>query len=138
MPKKTKLGIGTPSFLLLPANNYHFKIIKENVTIKIPLKGRYEDFVENSAKALFNEAGSFVVFSEDNKIIGANVIIKLLFATKQYPRLGANQMFSLFAIELLEEELVIFGHIIEFITKTAYDKELADNESETVLGTESL
>jgi hypothetical protein len=109
---KDSIHIGTPPAVLLPARNFRFKIVNDNVTININREGSYFDL----APEVFNEGdGSFNILDESNSIIYIPSITKVLFAQHRYPAMESNQLFVLIALKFKKESVDVMGQIIEIM-----------------------
>lgn len=111
MEEKVK-NAGLLSMVLLPYNRNVFVEDKNMYLITIPRKGEYKDIDSDN----FDEsAGSFDILNNKNAIFLPS-IVKVLFATKQYPDLKENQLFVPIVLEIKETEVDIVGQIIELVS----------------------
>lgn len=101
---------GVLSMVLLPArNNTFFVEDKRYYTVTIPRKGKYEDIDSE----FFSESdGDFDILNDKNSLFLPEVV-KVLFATKQYPDLADNQLFVPLTLTFREDMVDIVGQIIE-------------------------
>ena len=104
--------VGTPTMVMFPAKNYHFRVSKEEYTITIPRKGNYHEL---APEAFSEEAGNFMVYDEENAVMYLPALTKILFATHKYPDLKSNQLFAPIALLIDKEEVKIIGQIIEML-----------------------
>jgi len=108
----SKPQYGTPTIVMFPARNYHFKVSKTEYSITIPRKGNYHEM----APEVFDlEAGDFMFFDEENSIIYLPALTKILFAADKYPAMKSNQLFAPIALIIKEETVDIIGHIVEML-----------------------
>jgi hypothetical protein len=110
--KKVKPTIGTPTMVLLPANNYCFKASKKQHKIVIPRKGTYHDLDPNFYD---KESGEFLLLDEKSNTMYMPAISKVLFGVEKYPDLKQNEVFAPIALVFKEEEVEIIGQVIEML-----------------------
>jgi len=103
---------GTPSMILLPSANYKFTVSKKTYSIKIPRKGFYHEL---DSDFFSEEDGEFNIYDEKSKVMWLPSISKVLYATKKYPDLKANQLFAPISLKFKKEEVEILGHVIEVL-----------------------
>jgi len=107
-----KAQYGTPSMILLPSANYKFSVSEKVHSITIPRKGTYHDLDKN----FFTEKdGEFNLFDDKSKVMWLPAVSKVLYATKKYPKLGANQLFAPLSLEFKKDKVEILGHVIEIL-----------------------
>ena len=107
-----KSTFGTPTMVLMPSRNYHFKIKKGEHKITIPRAGKYAEL----APEIFNEKdGEFSLYDEKNKVMYLPAISKVLFATIQYPDLKSNELFAPIALVFNEDSVDIIGQVVEML-----------------------
>ena len=107
---------GTPTMVMFPARNFHFKVSKTEYTIEIPRKGNYAEI----APEIFNtEDGDFMIYDEDNAVIYLPSLTKILFAVGKYPALANNQLFAPIALLLDDDTVRIVGQIVEILPPAA-------------------
>ena len=103
--------VGTPTMVLLPARNYYFQVTGQH-KITLPRKGTYAEL----EPGYFSESdGEFNLLDSENSIMYLPAISKVLFATKQYPNLKPNQLFAPIAVKYEEEEVHIYGQLVEML-----------------------
>lgn len=112
---KNDVHMGTPTMVLLPAANYLFRVLKGEHKITLPRKGVYEKL---DPKMYSKEDGEFSLFDRKNNVIYMPAISKVLFATKQYPKLNSNQLFAPIALVFRKDEVDIIGQIVEMLEPT--------------------
>lgn len=102
---------GTPSFVLMPAKNYTFKVSKEHYSITIPKSGKYVDI----APEIFTEEdGEFDILANDTLYLPS--VTKVLFATRKYPDLAFNQFFAPYLIEVDDSgDITIIGQVLDMM-----------------------
>jgi hypothetical protein len=104
--------VGTPTMVMFPARNFHFRVSKTEHRITIPRKGNYHEI----APEIFSEEdGDFMVYDEENAVMYLPAITKILFAVEKYPALESNQLFAPIALLLDEETVDIIGHVVEML-----------------------
>lgn len=104
--------IGTPTMVMFPARNFHFRVSKGEHEIVIPRKGNYHKI----APEIFTEEdGDFMVYDEDNAVMYLPAITKILFAVKKYPDLTSNQLFAPIALLFDKDVVRIVGQVIEIL-----------------------
>lgn len=109
---KDDVHIGTPTMVLLPAANYLFTVQKGEHKITVPRNGVYEKLAPGS----YSEAdGEFSLFDKKNNVMYMPAISKVLFATKQYPKMKSNQLFAPIALVFRSDEVDIIGQIVEML-----------------------
>jgi hypothetical protein len=104
--------VGTPTMILLPAKNYHFKVLKKEHKITLPREGIYNELDPETYK---KADGEFLLLDENSNILYLPAISKVLFATKSYPDLKSNQLFAPIAMIFGEKEVDIIGQVIEML-----------------------
>ena len=115
--------VGVPPFALLPAKNYMFKINDNNYVIRIPRNGTYHDI---DPEFFSEETGGFDILDANN-VLFLPAIVKVLFATKQYPELKFNQLFVPTVLKIEETEVVIVGQVVEMLVPLKPDNEIAES-----------
>lgn len=110
--KETEAQVGTPTMVLLPARNYYFKVSEEEYTITIPRSGKYHDI---DPEFFSEEEGEFNLFEGRSKVMFMPAITKVLFATKKYPNLEANQLFAPLALVFKKDTVDIIGQTVEML-----------------------
>jgi len=104
--------VGTPTMVMFPARNFHFRVSKNEYEITIPRKGNYHEI---APEVFSEEDGDFMVYDEENAIMYLPALTKILFAVNKYPKLEANQLFAPIALLLDEKEVHIIGQVIEML-----------------------
>lgn len=112
---KNDVHMGTPTMVLLPAANYLFRILKGEHKITVPRKGVYEEL---DPKLYSKTDGEFSLFDNKNNVMYMPAISKVLFATKQYPKLDSNQLFAPIALVFRKDEVDIIGQVVEMLEPT--------------------
>lgn len=107
-----EIQYGMPTITLLPPKNYCFKVYKQEHKITVPRKGSYHKIDPDQYS---EEEGEFKLFDEKSKVMYMPAITKVLFATKQYPDLGSNQVFAPIALVFRKNEVDIIGQVLEMI-----------------------
>jgi hypothetical protein len=105
--------IGTPTMVLLPARNYKFKVIHQEIKITIPRKGTYHD-LDKEFYSL--EEGEFDIYDEVSKVLYIPSVTKVLLGLKKYPYLESNQLFAPIALVFNDEEVDVIGQVIEMMS----------------------
>lgn len=101
--------VGLPTMCLLPMNKARFKVIG-GLKINVPRRGNYFDL----APDVFDDAsGEFDLLVDD--VLYLPAITKVLLATKEYPALKANQIFSPAALIFKNDEVIIEGMVLEIL-----------------------
>jgi hypothetical protein len=103
---------GTPSMLLLPSANYKFTVTDDTYRIVIPRKGKYFDL---DPDFFSEEDGEFNLYDEKTKSLYMPSISKVLYATKKYPDLEANQLFAPTIIKCKKDKVEIYGQVINML-----------------------
>ena len=110
--KSGKTHTGTPTMVLLPSRNYHFRVLDEEHKITVPKEGKYHDL----APELFTEEeGAFCLLDKENDVMYMPAISKVLFATEQYPDLENNQLFAPIALVFNKSTVDIIGQVVEIL-----------------------
>lgn len=109
---KENVHYGTPSMILLPSANYKFTVSEEKYSITIPRSGKYNDI---DPDFFSEEDGVFNMFDEKSKVLWLPSISKVLYATKKYPDLKANQLFAPLSLKFKKSEVEIIGQVIEVL-----------------------
>jgi len=104
--------LGTPTMVMFPARNFHFRVAKNEHEIVIPRKGNYHEI---APEFFTEEDGDFMVYDEDNAVMYLPAITKILFAVNKYPDLESNQLFAPIALLIDDDEVHIIGQIIEML-----------------------
>ena len=112
---------GQPGLVFLPSRSHSFKEVVASCVISIPMSGKfselYPEFVELTKRN--SDIDDFVtVLQEENRNQLMSVaIIEVMFASKQYPDLKDNQIFSISLIRFDNETntLHIVGDVLEFM-----------------------
>jgi hypothetical protein len=107
-----KSNFGTPTMVLLPARNYHFKVLKQEHKITLPRTGKYMDIAPEVFK---EEDGDFMLYDEESKVMYLPAITKVLFAVSKYPELENNQLFAPIALIFNDNEVDIIGQVVEML-----------------------
>jgi len=101
--------IGLPTMALLPLVNVEFSPVKD-LEIKIPRSGSYAAL----APKIFDDSdGEFNVLDKDNNTLYLPSISKILLACGKYPTLTSNQVFSIHALVIENDEVIITGTVLE-------------------------
>ena len=104
--------IGTPTMVMFPARNFHFKVLKDEHKITIPRKGKYNDL----APEIFGkDEGEFMVYDEESTVMYLPAITKILFAVQKYPDLESNQLFAPIALLINDDTVDIIGQVVEML-----------------------
>lgn len=104
--------VGTPTMVLMPARNFHFRVSRGEHKITIPRKGNYHEI----APEIFSEEeGDFMVYDEENAVMYMPAITKILFAVKKYPDLKNNELFAPVALLFNEDTVDIIGQIVAIL-----------------------
>jgi hypothetical protein len=104
--------VGTPTMVMFPARNFHFRVAKNEHEIVIPRKGNYHEI---APEVFPKEDGDFMVYDEENAVMYLPAITKILFAVEKYPDLESNQLFAPIALVIDEDEVHIIGQVIEML-----------------------
>jgi len=108
--------IGVPTMMMLPSRNYKFRVYTEDYIITIPRRGKYSDL---DAEFFSEDDGKFSFLRQSKKEGGQVIYLpslsKILFATKQYPKLKDNQAFVPNTLIVKKDEVNIIGRIIEML-----------------------
>lgn len=107
-----EVSVGTPTLVLLPAQNYLFKVHKKEHKITIPRKGVYSEI---DSELYTKEDGEFMILDSKSNIMYLPAISKVLFALNKYPKLEPNQLFAPIAFVFRKKEVDILGQIVEMI-----------------------
>lgn len=108
----TPSQFGTPTMVLLPARNYHFRVLDKEYKITVPRAGNYAEL----APEVFDEdAGMFKLLDEENAVMYLPAISKVLFAVNKYPNLKNNQLFAPVALVFDEDTVDILGQVVEIL-----------------------
>lgn len=104
-------NVGTPTMVLLPPKNYHFKV-HGKYKLTIPRKGTYYDIDPN----FFAESdGEFNLLDDANSAMYLPAISKVLFATKQYPMLEDNELFAPIVLKFNKDSVDIYGQVVHML-----------------------
>lgn len=106
---------GTPGFLLIPAREHKWKIVRDNVAISVPKVGFITELIKNSSlsdEVKIPGEDEFYAF-EDNTFYLYQVP-RVLFALGKYPSLENDQAFNVYAIIVEGDEIVLHGAVIGF------------------------
>lgn len=109
---KVKPTIGTPTMVLLPANNYCFRVSKKKHKIIIPRKGTYHDL---DPEFYSEEEGEFSLLDEKNNTMYLPSITKVLFGVEKYPDLKQNEVFAPLFLVFKKNNVEIIGQVIEML-----------------------
>lgn len=105
---------GTPPPVMFPANNYKFKIKKDNYIMTIPRFGNYHDL---DPEFFPEDSGEFNILDEKSGVLYLPSITKVLFATKSYPALEPNNFFVPYVLAFKDDVVNIIGQVVEFVTE---------------------
>lgn len=105
-------NVGTPTMVLLPARNFHFRVSKTEHKISIPRKGNYHEI---APEVFSEETGNFMVYDEENAVMYLPAITKILFAVNKYPDLKNNELFAPIALIFNEDTVDIIGQIVAIL-----------------------
>ena len=101
--------VGLPTMCLLPMNKTRFKAIG-GLRIVVPRSGTYNELAPEIFK---EESGEFDLLA--NNILYLPAITKVLSATRKYPNLKANQIFSPSALSFEDDKVIIEGMVLEIL-----------------------
>lgn len=104
---------GLPNLLFVPARKYKFKVSKERYVISFPRKGAYKELND---KFFDEESGEFNILDENN-VLFTPALTKVMLARGNYPELKDTEAFVPIAIVFEEEEVKIFGNVIEMLNE---------------------
>lgn len=115
MNEEVKTIKGTPGFLLIPAREHEWTVDNERVQISVPKEGLISGLLDKESLA----EGLKIPGDDEFSIRDAGVFYmyelpRVLFALGTYPQLEDNQAFNVYAIEEVEENIIIHGAIIRF------------------------
>ncbi len=101
-----------PGFVLMPARDYKWQV-KNRIEIKIPLKGKVAQVV--SARNMMDDFvipgdDDFSIFEDD--VFQMWEVVRILFASSQYPDLESDECLNVFAMEINGGELTLHGEVI--------------------------
>ena len=102
--------LAMPTLAMLPAANYNLNISKESYALKVPCEGKY---VEVDPEYFTEDDGEFIVYKDNTFYIAT--LTKVLFATKQYPKLADNQLFCPISATKQEDEVLIIGRLVTIV-----------------------
>ena len=108
----------SPGLILLPAREYVWEL-KNRLEIKIPNKGLIsENLAEGDLAFGVKIIGEdeFLVFDEG--MLSLWEVPRILFARKLYPQLEANQAFNVTTLEIVDDEITIYGEIMLYLSAT--------------------
>lgn len=108
---EAKVHYGTPSMILLPSAKYKFTVDKNVYSIVIPRSGTYHELDE---EFFAEEEGEFNIYNDEG-LVDIPAISKVLYATKQYPDLAANQLFAPLYLHIREDSVEIVGQVIDVL-----------------------
>ena len=108
--------VGTPTMVMFPPRNFHFRVSKEEHKITIPRKGNYHEI---APEVFTEEEGDFMVYDEDNAVMYLPAITKIQFAVEKYPDLESNQLFAPIALLFNDDTVDIIGQVVEVIPPQA-------------------
>lgn len=107
-----------PGLILLPAREYVWEL-KRKVEIKIPNDGLISMHLQpdalNPGVKIAGE-DEFIVF-DDPGLLSLWEIPRILLALKLYPQLEANQALNVVTLERSDNEITIYGEVIESVEK---------------------
>jgi hypothetical protein len=104
--------VGTPTMVMFPPKNFHFRVSKKEHKITIPRSGNYYKI---APEVFTEEDGDFMVYDEENSVIYLPSITKILFAVGKYPALESNQLFAPIALLINKDTVDIIGQIVEML-----------------------
>jgi len=104
-----------PGLILLPAREYVWEL-KKRMEIKIPNKGLISEHLQpgeltEGVKIVGED--EFLVF--DDNMLSLWEVPRILFAHKLYPQLEINQAFNVTTLEINDNEITIYGEVIESV-----------------------
>jgi len=111
--KEERVIFGTPPPVMFPANNYKFKIKRDNCLLVIPRAGTYHDLDPDFFP---EDSGDFNILDKNSNTLYLPSITKVLFATKSYPALEDNNFFVPYALVFEDDVVKIVGQVVEFVT----------------------
>jgi len=115
MPEEATIIKGTPSFLLIPAREHEWTVDNERVQISVPKEGLISELLAKEALVEDIKIPGDDEFSiRDAGVFYMYELPRVLFALGKYPQLEDNQAFNVYAIEEVEENIIIHGAIIRF------------------------
>ena len=104
--------VRTPTMVMFPAKNFHFRVSKSEHKITIPRSGNYHKI---APEVFTKEDGDFMVYDEENAVMYLPAITKILFAVEKYPELESNQLFAPIALLINDDTVDIIGQIVEML-----------------------
>lgn len=122
---------GCPSAVMVPARDYTFTMNPEAYVFRIPRSGSYHDL---DPEFFPEDSGEFNLYDEEEKALQLSTINKVLFATKQYPKLEPDQLFVPFVVSMKEEDnIVIVGYCITLLPQVAEEEQESEEDTDEVL-----
>lgn len=109
---------GISGLVLLPAKEYEWELKGRHV-IEVPNTGKISQFLsENELAAGTSIPGDddFVIF--DDGLFQLWELVRVLFASTQYPALEEGEYFNVVSLERDENIIRIHGEIIKSVVKT--------------------
>jgi len=119
--EKNKIIKGQPGLVLLPSRLHSFKEVVASCVISIPMSGKfselYPEFVELTKRNSAIDDFVVVLQAENCNQLMSVALIEVMFASKQYPDLKDNQIFSvsLISFDNKDNTLHIVGDVLEFM-----------------------
>ena len=101
-----------PGFLLLPAREYEWELLKK-IELRLPLKGSISEVLKKDLMmADMQIAGEdeFSIF--ENNLLLLWEVVRVMFAGSRYPALEDNECLNVVALEFTDDEVVIYGEVI--------------------------
>ena len=106
----TQKQVGTPTMVLLPAQNYAFKVKCASYTIEIPREGTYHAI---DPEFFSEQDGEFSLLDTNSNVLYMPSISKVLFAAKKYPDLAPNELFAPVALIFSSDKVKLVGQVLE-------------------------
>jgi hypothetical protein len=116
---------GVSGLTLLPAKNYEWEL-KGTHRIEVPIRGTISGLVakyEDAVSADISGEDEFCIYDSDDKTFLMWELVRVLFATAQYPFLEEGEYFNIVALEMMTninggtdlDTLCVHGQIIKSI-----------------------
>lgn len=111
----SKVAGVAPGFLLLPAREYEWEL-KKKVEMRLPLKGTIDSILKKDRMpdgVQIAGDNDFSIF-EDNLLLLWE-LVRVMFAGARYPQLEDDECLNVVALELTENEVVLYGEVIQSV-----------------------
>ena len=106
---------GISGMILLPAKEYEWEL-KSRHTIEVPNSGKISEFLNEHELAIGTSIPGDDEFTvNDDGLFQVWELVRVLFASAQYPALEDGECFNVVAVEMDEDVIRVHGEVIKSV-----------------------